>query len=208
MSLDRLLTKRSKSREAHSSGYDREKTTYDLPECHDEPNQMAGYSFSLEPCNPIDRMFHFSSRDSSSDSSSLFSCSDEASCSTESTRNSTSTEDFSDYIFGNLDRQTWQTPSRFSNFSDGNGNSASYSTHPSAAVNCNIDSVIADRVWDGSIEQCHSDGASSFLYSDTSNHSKLTESSRETDGIVPAKLNPSLSRRSSTHRGRASESHR
>lgn len=39
--------------------------------------------------------------DSSSDSSSLFSSnSDEGSCSTDSTRNSTSTDDFSDYIFG------------------------------------------------------------------------------------------------------------
>lgn len=39
--------------------------------------------------------------DSSSDSSSLFSSnSDEGSCSTDSTRDSTSTDDFSDYIFG------------------------------------------------------------------------------------------------------------
>ncbi|XP_074579330.1 ubiquitin carboxyl-terminal hydrolase 17-like isoform X2 [Curcuma longa] len=208
-SLDRVLTKRSRSREAHSSGYDREKTMHDLPECHDEPNQMVGFSFSLlEPCNPINRMFHFSARDSSSDSSSLFSCSDETSCSAESTRNSTSTEDFSDYIFGNLDQQTWQSPSRFSNFLDGNGNSASYSTHSSAAVNCTIDSVTADTICDGNREQCRNDGASSFLYSDTTIRSKLTESSRETDGIVPAKLKPSFLRRSSTSRGRTSESYR
>ncbi|KAG6516288.1 hypothetical protein ZIOFF_026743 [Zingiber officinale] len=197
LSLDRVLTKRSRSREAHSSGYDREKTTHGLPECHDEPNQAVGY-----------RALHFTARDSSSHSSALFSCSDETSCSTESTRNSTSTEDFVDYIFGNLDQQTWQSPSRFLNFVDGDGNSASCSTHSSAAVNCNIDSVTADTICDGSREQCHNDGASSFLYSDTTNHSKLTESSRETDGSVPAKLKPSLLRRSSAPRGRASESYR
>ncbi|XP_042383822.1 ubiquitin carboxyl-terminal hydrolase 17-like [Zingiber officinale] len=190
LSLDRVLTKRSRSREAHSSGYDREKTTHGLPECHDEPNQAVGY-----------RVLHFTARDSSSHSSALFSC-------TESTRNSTSTEDFIDYIFGNLDQQSWQSPSRFLNFMDGDGNSASCSTHSSAAVNCNIDSVTADTICDGRREQCHNDGASSFLYSDTTNHSKLTESSRETDGSVPAKLKPSLLRRSSAPRGRASESYR
>lgn len=38
--------------------------------------------------------------DSSSDNSSLLSCSDEGSCSTESTRDSTSADEYSEYIFG------------------------------------------------------------------------------------------------------------
>ncbi|XP_021897493.1 ubiquitin carboxyl-terminal hydrolase 17-like [Carica papaya] len=40
--------------------------------------------------------------DSSSESSSLFSCSDVSSCSTASTKSSSQTEDFSDYLFGEV----------------------------------------------------------------------------------------------------------
>ncbi|XP_010277575.1 PREDICTED: ubiquitin carboxyl-terminal hydrolase 17-like [Nelumbo nucifera] len=53
-----------------------------------------------------------------SDSSSLFSCSDEGSCSTESTRDSTSTEDLHDYIFGEA-ICGWKSPLRVSSDSDG-----------------------------------------------------------------------------------------
>ncbi|KAG6493685.1 hypothetical protein ZIOFF_048679 [Zingiber officinale] len=212
LSLDQVLTKRSKSREACSSGYDTEETSYNpittTPnQHHDEPNQMVDYGFSLKPCNSIDGMFHFPDRDSSSDSSSLFSCSDEASCSTESTRNSTSTEEFSDFIFGNLDQQARQSPSRFSDFSDSSGGSPLYSTHSYAAANQNVDSVAADRIWDDGREQCLDEGASSFLYSHTINHSKLTgRRSRETDVIIPTKLKSSVLRRSSTLWGRTSDS--
>lgn len=55
--------------------------------------------------------------DSSSDSSSLFSCSDAGSCSTESTRDSTSTDDLSDYIFGES-RYGYNSPWRGSEDSD------------------------------------------------------------------------------------------
>ncbi|KAL5714276.1 ubiquitinyl hydrolase 1 [Ranunculus cassubicifolius] len=54
---------------------------------------------------------HHHNMDSSSDSSSLFSCSDEGSCSTESTRDSTSTDDLSDYIFGGESRYGWNSRS-------------------------------------------------------------------------------------------------
>ncbi|KAK9136113.1 hypothetical protein Syun_015443 [Stephania yunnanensis] len=53
----------------------------------------------------------FSTADSSSDSSSLLSCSDEGSCSTDSTRDSTSTEDLSEYIFGESGHG-WNSPWR------------------------------------------------------------------------------------------------
>ncbi|KAF3786887.1 Ubiquitin carboxyl-terminal hydrolase 17 [Nymphaea thermarum] len=54
-----------------------------------------------------------SGTDSSSDNSSLFSCSDEASCSTESTRDSTSTDEYS-YIFGEPGRYSWSSPTNIS----------------------------------------------------------------------------------------------
>nr|DAD39377.1 TPA_asm: hypothetical protein HUJ06_013700 [Nelumbo nucifera] len=57
-------------------------------------------------------------RQLSNDNSSIFSCSDEASCSTESTRDSTSTEDFSDYFFGDA-CQEWSSPLGVSSDSDG-----------------------------------------------------------------------------------------
>ncbi|PIA46469.1 hypothetical protein AQUCO_01500187v1 [Aquilegia coerulea] len=49
--------------------------------------------------------------DSSSDNSSLLSCSDEGSCSTESTRDSASTDDLSDYMFVEAGR-LWNSPLR------------------------------------------------------------------------------------------------
>lgn len=82
-----------------------------------------------------------------------------------------------------------------------------YSTHSYAAANRHIDSVAADRIWDDGREQCLDDGASPFVYSHTINHSKLTGCrSRETDGITPAKLKSNVLRRSSTPRGRTSDS--
>lgn len=69
--------------------------------------------------------------DSSSDSSSLFSsCSDEGSCSTESTRDSISTDDISDYIFGDTGRGL-TSPWRTSSDSDTSSSSSSplYARH-------------------------------------------------------------------------------
>ncbi|KAK9284688.1 hypothetical protein L1049_023864 [Liquidambar formosana] len=63
--------------------------------------------------DPEDPRFHsmrrFRMADSSSESSSLFSCSDVGSCSTESTKDSASAEDFSDYIFGDVE-PNWYSP--------------------------------------------------------------------------------------------------
>lgn len=56
--------------------------------------------------------------DSSSDNSSLLSCSDFGSSSTDSTRGSTGVEDLSEYLFGELDRMSWNSPQRFSADSD------------------------------------------------------------------------------------------
>ncbi|XP_043709597.1 ubiquitin carboxyl-terminal hydrolase 17-like isoform X2 [Telopea speciosissima] len=76
---------------------------------------------SFESFDSDEGRFHLMHRihevDSLSDNSSLFSCSDAGSCSTESTRDSTSTDDFSDYIFGELGR-SWNSP-RVSSDSDG-----------------------------------------------------------------------------------------
>lgn len=59
---------------------------------------------SFESFDLYDKRFHPLLRvpnlDSSSDNSSLLSCSDEGSCSTESTRDSASTDDFPEYVFG------------------------------------------------------------------------------------------------------------
>ncbi|XP_072982388.1 ubiquitin carboxyl-terminal hydrolase 17-like [Typha latifolia] len=60
----------------------------------------TSHSFSYEPSNIFKERFELPRTDSSSDNSSLFSYSDEGSWSTESTRNSTSTEEYSEYIFG------------------------------------------------------------------------------------------------------------
>ncbi|WOK93431.1 ubiquitin carboxyl-terminal hydrolase 17-like [Canna indica] len=209
---DQVASRRSRSKEAFCSGYDRQKlststvtTTPDLPadnnRYQDEPNRTIGYRFSYEPYDLYNGIFHFPKADSSSDSSSLFSCSDEGSCSTESTRNSTSTDDYSEYIFGDLDRKSWNSPLRFSNDLDGTISSPLYSTY-SAAASCTVDSVAADRAWDTTREQYLQDGSSTFLYSDPANQcSQLTEHrSRETSGINPSKVKSSLLRRSSTTR--------
>lgn len=112
--------------------------------------------------------------DSSSDNSSLISNnSDEGSCSTDSTRDSSSVDDLSDYIFGNSGRG-WNSPWR--NFSDSDTSSSS-SSSPSSTKH----SPLSDS------NRYASDGAMAvpFLRSDTSKHCrKLASSSsrnRETD---------------------------
>ncbi|KAH7524756.1 hypothetical protein FEM48_Zijuj06G0153100 [Ziziphus jujuba var. spinosa] len=98
--------------------------------------------------------------DSSSDNSSLISSnSDEGSCSTESTRDSTSTDDLSDYIFGDSGRG-WNSPWRNSSDSDTSSSSSSplYSKHSQLSDLEQCDSIApetsrpqtdcADDVWD------------------------------------------------------------
>ncbi|XP_077212938.1 ubiquitin-specific protease 16 [Tasmannia lanceolata] len=66
-----------------------------------------------ESYDPLDGRFHRIHRipkvESYSDNSSLFSCSDEGSCSTESTRDSTSTDEYTGYIFGDSGRFSWNS---------------------------------------------------------------------------------------------------
>ncbi|URE01609.1 ubiquitin carboxyl-terminal hydrolase [Musa troglodytarum] len=165
----------------------------DLPSAHHrsqaEPNWTPGYRFSYEPNNFLNDIFCVPKLDSSSDSSSLISCSDEASCSTESTRNSTSTDEYSEYIFGDFDRQSWNGSLRFSNDLDGSLSTSLYSNHSSEAASYKADGVVDDRVWD------LQDGGSPILFSDTTNQCrKLTECnrSRETGWVTPSKLKPSV----------------
>lgn len=70
--------------------------------------------------------------DSSSDNSSLFT--EEGSCSTESNRDSTSTEDLSDYIFGDSGRG-WSSPWTNSSDSDTCSSSSSLRSSPLADLN-------------------------------------------------------------------------
>lgn len=120
--------------------------------------------------------------DSSSDSSSLFSSnSDEGSCSTDSTRDSTSMDDFSDYIFGDSGRgwsSTWR-------------NSDSDTSSSSSPLNCRqsplsdmdkYDSVSPEatnfRIPTGSSVKTDRDDVISHLHSDTIlQHRKLDSSS-------------------------------
>ncbi|XP_042504700.1 ubiquitin carboxyl-terminal hydrolase 16-like [Macadamia integrifolia] len=87
---------------------------------------------SFESFDSDEDKFHLMHRmhevDSLSDNSSLFSCSDAGSCSTESTRDSTGTEDFSDYIFGEQGR-SWNSP-RVSSDSDSSSSSPLCSLPP------------------------------------------------------------------------------
>ncbi|CAL9752894.1 unnamed protein product [Musa acuminata subsp. burmannicoides] len=213
LSPDQIVSKRSRSKEVFCSGSDREKASLnavtamsDLPSAHHrnqaEPNWTTGYHFSYEPNNFLNGIFCVPKSDSSSDSSSLISCSDEASCSTESTRNSTSTDEYSEYIFGDLDRQSWNGSLRLSNDVDGSLSPSLYSNHSSEAASYKEDGVVDDRVWD------LQDGGSPILFSDTTNQCrKLTDCgrSRETGWVTPSKLKPSVLRRSCTASKRRAE---
>ncbi|KAF5178636.1 Ubiquitin carboxyl-terminal hydrolase, partial [Thalictrum thalictroides] len=158
------------------------------PETYPCQMTLDGLS-SIKSFGQFNRRIHHINRvpvlDSSSDSSSLFSCSDEGSCSTESTRDSTSTDDLSDYIFGES-QYGWNSPWRGSDDSDFSCSSPfirspSTFTHRNASSsyemngypsNCPMPVMDADRFSTG----LHSDGSEGlreaemppFLYSDTS----------------------------------------
>ncbi|RWW70879.1 hypothetical protein BHE74_00021420 [Ensete ventricosum] len=214
LSPDQIVSKRSRSKEVFCSGSDREKASSnavtamsDLPSAdhrnQDEPNWTTGYRFSYEPNNNFQNgIFCVPKSDSSSDSSSLVSCSDEASCSTESTRNSTSTDEYSEYIFGDLDPHRWNGGLRFSNDLDGSLSSSLYSNHSSEATSYEADGVVDDRVW------YLQDGGSPILFTDTTNQCRKVKEcnrSRETGWVTPSKLKPSVLRRSSTTGERTAE---
>ncbi|KAK6257078.1 hypothetical protein QUC31_000537 [Theobroma cacao] len=163
--------------------------------------------------NPLQRI---SEEDSSSDSSSLFSSnSDEGSCCTDSTRDSTSADDFLDSVFGDSIRG-WNSPWRSSD-SDASSSSSSsplYSRHSPLAD--------LDRYASGSPETCGSQveytdsaaenvpldrrpsgssgrqkdeegkGNHPFFHSDTSKQCRKigSSSSRETDSERLGRVNP------------------
>lgn len=81
---------------------------------HPYPERTPGSLTLFDPFDFVFERFKHPKTDSpSSDSSSLFSCSDEGSWSTESsTRDSTSTEEFSDYGFIDSNRSNWSSPYR------------------------------------------------------------------------------------------------
>lgn len=86
------------------------------------PEGSANYDSFYSKVHRLQRILE---EDSSSDNSSLISNnSDEGSCSTDSTRDSTSTDDFSDYIFGDSGRG-WSSPWRNSSDSDTSSSSSS-----------------------------------------------------------------------------------
>ncbi|PON63476.1 Ubiquitinyl hydrolase [Parasponia andersonii] len=122
----------------------------------------------------LHRLQRILEEDSSSDNSSLISNnSDEGSCSTDSTRDSTSTDDFSDYIFGDSGRG-WNSPWRNSSDSDTSSSSSSsplYSKHSRFSDLDHYDSVAPET--DGL--QSHWDGPS--RNSDTSRQFRKVESS-------------------------------
>ncbi|XP_010939750.1 ubiquitin carboxyl-terminal hydrolase 17 [Elaeis guineensis] len=74
---------------------------------------------NFQPYDLFDERIRPPNMDSSSDSSSLFSCSSECSGGSESTRDSTSTDEYSGYILGEPDRIGWNGPLRFFEDSDG-----------------------------------------------------------------------------------------
>lgn len=139
--------------------------------------------------------------DLSSDNSSLISSnSDEGSCSTDSTRDSASTDDLSDYIFGDSGRG-WNSPWRNTSDSDTSSSSSSplYSKHSRLADLDQHDSDTteasrpqtdcANGLWDeltkGNSGRAYSEHEGSFLHSDTTNLCRKlpssSSSSREAD---------------------------
>lgn len=89
---------------------------------HDQFNRTT------EPSDFLGKRLYFPRADSFSDSLSL-SCSEEGSWTTESTRNSTSTDELSDYLFGGAQQSRWSRPLYLSDESDYNSHSPSTSRH-------------------------------------------------------------------------------
>ena len=139
-------------------------------------------------------MQRISAIDSSSESSSLFSCSDASSCSTASIKDSASTGDLSDYIFGEVG------PSWYNNYglSSDSVPSSSYEDFDADPEVDNYDWRQASRR-NGWREDLNGDGNSAILYTDTTRHRRkscsqlgCSSSSRETDFGQFAFANPSV----------------
>ncbi|CAL5204609.1 unnamed protein product [Lathyrus oleraceus] len=112
--------------------------------------------------------------DSSSDSSSLFSSnSEELSCSTDSTRDSTSMDDFSDYIFGDSGHG-WSSPWRSSDSDSSSSSPLNYRHSPLSDMD-KYDSVSPDTT--GSSVKTDRGGGISHFHSDTILQNKKLDSS-------------------------------
>ncbi|KAG1366593.1 ubiquitin carboxyl-terminal hydrolase 15 [Cocos nucifera] len=81
--------------------------------------QLVDDAANFQPYDLFDERIRSPEVDSSSDGSSLVSCSSECSGSSESTRDSTSTDEYSGFLFGESDRIGWDGPLRFFEDSDG-----------------------------------------------------------------------------------------
>eukprot|EP00268_Persea_americana_P067798 TRINITY_DN936_c1_g1_i2.p1 TRINITY_DN936_c1_g1~~TRINITY_DN936_c1_g1_i2.p1 ORF type:complete len:465 (-),score=79.19 TRINITY_DN936_c1_g1_i2:111-1505(-) len=131
--------------------------------------------------------------DSSSDNSSLLSCSDEGSCSTESTRDSTSTDEYSEYIFGDTGIFSWNSPISALEDSDGSYPPPLYRSSPLSAFKTMHVPTSPEQPKERR-EVSLGKESSPFLYSDTSRQSrKLTDhcSSSGTDWEQLGRVNPS-----------------
>lgn len=134
--------------------------------------------------------------DSSSDNSSLISNnSDEGSCSTDSTRDSASTDDLSDYIFGDSGRG-WSSPWRNTCDSDTSSSSSSplYSKHSQLAdpdhhgtdasetsrPQTDCANGLWDKLTDGNGRRAYSEHEVPFLHSDATNNCRKLPRSRST----------------------------
>uniref|UniRef100_A0A2N9ENU9 USP domain-containing protein n=1 Tax=Fagus sylvatica TaxID=28930 RepID=A0A2N9ENU9_FAGSY len=146
--------------------------------------------------HPDERRFHsiprFPAVDSSSESSSLFGSSDASSCSTASTKDSASTGDLSDYIFGEAG-PNWR--SHYGLASD-SVSSSSYCDFDADSEAYNDNWRLASRQ-NGWREGLNGDGNSATLYTDTTrqrrksfSHFGYSSTSRDTDLEQFAFANP------------------
>lgn len=159
-------------------------------------NSASVESFYLK----FHRLQRILEEDSSSDNFSFTSSnSDEGSCSTDSTRDSTSTEDLSDYIFGG-----WNSPWKSMSDSDTSSSSSSpfYASHSPQTNQYRADQgnhEMEDDLWDGltgkSSRLASSDGMGGepLLHSDTYKQCRKLNSSsscRETDSARLGSVSP------------------
>ncbi|XP_050371388.1 ubiquitin carboxyl-terminal hydrolase 17-like [Argentina anserina] len=112
-----------------------------------EPDDWRSYS-----------MYRVPAMDSSSENSSIFSSPDASSCSTVSTKDSSSNEDFSDYIFGQVGTNPYNQFGRSSDV-----------VTPSMFPNFDVDTK-------GLTDYSESGGNSTFLFSDRSRHRRKSTS--------------------------------
>lgn len=148
----------------------------------DHPHWPDQHSGSWSP-DLLSERYRYQRTNSSSDNSSLLSCSDEGSWSTESRRNSTSTDEFSDYLFGfseDADGFTYSPlPSRHRDWPDvrGSGDGSLGFSYGDGHGREREEVALEER------------GAPPFLYSDLPDHS------RKLTGELRSREQSSVSRR-------------